>query len=326
MFQQSQFTPAWWLKNPHLQTLSAKWLKRKQHINTITETIELPDGDFIDIDWTEKPSANNTKPIVVVLHGLEGSKESHYAKGILSAIQAKGWIGLLMHFRGCSGRPNRHISSYHSGDTRDIRYLSSLLKQRYQACTFGLIGYSLGGNVAVKYLVSLEENSQHIYQCAAVICAPLHLSSCSDRINRGFSKVYQNYLVTMLKQHALEKLQSHKISHLNTKKLSAIKTLREFDQHVTAPLNNFLDAEDYYQKASGRDDLAKISLPCLIIHAQDDPFLSHTDITDIDTLPDNIEFEVSQFGGHVGFIGSNQFAKPYFWLEQKIPDYLQDYL
>ena len=228
-----------------------------------------------------------------------------------------------MHFRGCSGRPNRHLASYHSGDIRDIRYLSELLKKRYQNCQFTLVGYSLGGNVAVKYLANTPDNP---YQAAAIICAPLHLSSCSDRINDGFSKVYQNYLMKMLKQQALEKISANKLNHISSTQVNELTTIRDFDHHITAPINSFTSAEDYYQKASGREDLTKINTPCLIIHAKDDPFLCHKNITAINQLPDNIHFEISENGGHVGFIESAGLLKPQFWLEKRVPEYLRGYL
>ena len=110
MYSVSQFKPAWWLTNPHSQTLAAKFFRRKQKLVTFNETVELPDGDFIDLAWTEQPKPNNTRPIVVMLHGLEGSKDSHYAKGMLTALKNRGWIAVLMHFRGCSGKPNRQAN------------------------------------------------------------------------------------------------------------------------------------------------------------------------------------------------------------------------
>ena len=130
MFQKSTFNPAWWLRNRHGQTMLAKLLRKSESIDTQLQTLETPDGDFIDLAWTETPE-NCDKPIVVVLHGLEGSKDSHYAKGMLSAIKDNQWIGLLMHFRGCSGRPNRQASAYHSGDIRDITFLTDYLNQHY---------------------------------------------------------------------------------------------------------------------------------------------------------------------------------------------------
>ncbi|SEL56945.1 hypothetical protein SAMN05216262_11418 [Colwellia chukchiensis] len=323
MFTKSTFSPAWWLKNAHCQTIAAKFFRRHHTINTTTETLELPDGDFIDLAWTEQVSADCSRPIVAVLHGLEGSKNSHYAKGMLSAIKAQGWVGVLMHFRGCSGRPNRLAKSYHSGQTCDVDHFSQYLATHYPAAKKAIVGFSLGGNVLTRYLA---EQTQHIYQAACVICAPLDLSSCCDRINSGFSRVYQKYLVDMLKASTLKKINAQLVNHIAPHHLRKIRSIREFDQLVTAPVNGFRDANDYYQQASGRDVLHHIHAPCLVIHASDDPFLCHKNITAINQLPKQMTFEVSSRGGHVGFISGKNPFKPTYWLEQRIPEFFARYL
>jgi len=323
MLQTSQFKPAWWLSNKHLQTMGAKWLSRNLSIDTIDEVLSLPDGDFADLTWTEKPTKNNTKPIVVLLHGLHGSKQSHYIKGMFKAIKQQGWIGVLIHFRGCSGRPNRFAHSYHCGYTEDIHYFTQYLNKTYQHCDLGIIGFSLGGNVLAKYL---SEDSNSPYKAASIVCAPLHLESCSDKISKGSSKIYQKYLVDMLKEATQEKIELDLVNHISVNDLNRITTLREFDNEVTAPLHGFNSAEDYYHRSSSRDLLPKIKTPCLIIHAQDDPFLCHESVTTLKTLPTNIQFEISKHGGHVGFIAGNNMTKPHYWLETRIPHFLQDFL
>ncbi|WDE05637.1 hydrolase [Thalassomonas viridans] len=323
MFYQSQFKAAWWLANPHLQTIAAKYLRRKTPLATVTETLELPDGDFIDLAWTEIPAAGNTRPLVVILHGLEGSVNSHYAQGMLRAVKALGWIGVVMHFRGCSGRPNRQERSYHSGDTRDISYLTGLLKQRYPDSPLCAIGFSLGGNVLTRYLACTPGNP---YKAAVVICAPLHLSSCSDRINRGFSKVYQQYLVKMMKESTYKKIARQQLTRLDRRQLAKVVTIRDFDDKITAPVNGFVDAEDYYRQMSGRDLLAEIRQPCLVIHAMDDPFLSHRHITGRLKLSPTTTFELCRRGGHVGFISGRNPFRPKFYLEHRVPAYLKEHL
>ncbi|WOH36896.1 hydrolase [Thalassotalea fonticola] len=320
MLKSSSFKPAWWLSNRHLQTMAAKILRRKQTVAVINETVELPDGDFVDLAWTEDPNLHPLKPIVYVLHGLEGSINSHYAKGMMGAIKAKGWIGLLMHFRGCSGRPNRQGPSYHSGDTWDIHYCTEYLKERFVNRPLAILGFSLGGNVLANYLAEDPNNPFH---CAAVICAPLHLASCSTQIDQGFSKVYQKYLVDMLKDSTTEKINLKLISHIELAELEQIKTLYEFDQKVTAPINGFESAEDYYEKASGLYRLDKITKATLIIHAMDDPFLCHKYL---DKIPDNnlIDFEVSDHGGHVGYISGNNPFKPQYWLERRVLNFIAE--
>ncbi|OUS26568.1 hypothetical protein A9Q98_10395 [Thalassotalea sp. 42_200_T64] len=318
MITNSSFKPAWWLSNCHLQTMAGKIFRRKQTINVINETIELPDGDFVDIAWTESPEHAPEKPIVYVLHGLEGSIDSHYAKGMMAAIKNKGWIGLLMHFRGCSGRPNRHGPSYHSGDTWDVHYCTEYLKQRFDKRPLAILGFSLGGNVLANYL---SEDRDNPYRCAAILCAPLHLASCSDRISHGFSKVYQKYLVDMLKESTKEKIKLGLITHINNNELDNIISLYDFDEQVTAPINGFESAQDYYDKASGINILDNIGQPTLVIHSLDDPFLCHDYLTRLPSN-NNISFEVSNHGGHVGFISGNNPFKPKYWLEHRVLDYI----
>ena len=323
MYSASKFKPAWWLTNPHFQTLAAKFFRRKQRLMTNLETLELPDGDFIELAWTEQPKKNNTKPIVVLLHGLAGSKDSHYIKGMLTAIKARGWIAVLMHFRGCGSKQNRQASSYHSGDTRDIMYLTEHLIARYQQCIFSVLGFSLGGNVLTQYLAQVPNNP---YKAAAVICAPLDLASCSARINQGFSRIYQKYLLQMLKDSTLEKIGKKIISHIKPDQLAEINTIYDFDEQITAPLNGFSNAEHYYQQSSGKPVLKTIKQPCLFVHSADDPFLNHQCSLPKQALPKHLTFEVSQHGGHVGFIYGNNPFKPKYWLEKRVPDFLADYL
>jgi len=323
MYSASKFKPAWWLTNAHFQTLAAKFFRRNQQLTTNNETLELPDGDFIDLAWTEKPAKDNNKPIVVMLHGLEGSKDSHYAKGMLAAVKARGWIAVLMHFRGCSGKPNRQASSYHSGDTRDISYLTEHLSARYQQCIFSILGFSLGGNVLTQYLAQVPNNP---YKAAAVICAPLDLASCSVRINQGFSRLYQKYLLQMLKNNALKKIGTQLINHIKPAQLKSIKTLFDFDEKITAPLNGFTGALHYYRQSSGNQVIPDIKQPCLFVHSADDPFLNHQSSLPTQKLPKHLTFEVSAHGGHVGFIYGNNPFKPRYWLEKRVPDFLANYL
>ena len=147
----SAFKPAWWLRNCHLQTIAAKYLAPRRALVTDAEMLALPDGDHIQLNWTEMPDQATAKPIVVVLHGLEGNIHSHYAAGMLQALQHQGFIAVLMHFRGCNGVANRLPRAYHSGDTADLAFLIAQIQLRYPGRSLAAIGFSLGGNVLVKY-------------------------------------------------------------------------------------------------------------------------------------------------------------------------------
>lgn len=318
----SPFTPAWWLSNPHLQTLAPKIFRASLSLKTTKERIALPDNDFVDLAWTEVPLKESTKPIVVVLHGLEGSKDSHYAKGMLDALKRKGWIGVLMHFRGCSGEVNRKANSYHGGDINDVSYLTDLLVARHPYTPLGIVGFSLGGNVVAQYLSKKPENP---YKAASVICAPLDIESCCKRVNQGFSKLYQKYLLDMLKKSTALKIELKQITHLSATQLEKIKTIFDFDDKVTAPLNKFANAVDYYAKSSSKNILNSIKNPCLFIHSKDDPFLCHESTVPTMILKEHLTFEVSNGGGHVGFIYGNNPFKPKYWLEQRVPDFFSSF-
>ncbi|MFD2165414.1 hydrolase [Thalassotalea euphylliae] len=323
MITESSFKPAWWLPSAHLQTILAKYLKKSQHVSLLTQTLDTPDGDFIDIAWTEIPNSKSTKPIVVILHGLAGSADSHYAKGMLDQIKRKGWIGALMHFRGCSGRPNRMAQSYHSGDTRDIRFFSEWLAAQYPNAPRAAMGFSLGGNVLTKYLAEAPDSG---YKAGAVICAPLDLTSCSHRIGKGSSKIYQKYLVDMLKEATFEKIEQSLLPDICPQKLADVTKLWDFDHMVTAPINGFDSAAHYYQQASGKPVMKEIKQPCLFIHAADDPFLDHQHIVPSEPLPKHLTFEVSTKGGHVGFVSGKNPFKPEYWLEQRVPEFFEQHL
>lgn len=326
MIIESEFTPAWWLPGCHLQTIWPKFIRRNQAIETQTEELELPDGDFIELDWLQKPKDSRT-PLVVVLHGLEGSVDSHYAKGMLMAIQQKGWAGVVMHFRNCGKKNNRLPRFYHSGETQDTRFLINELRRRYPENPMAAIGFSLGGNVLCKY--QGEEGSRSPLSAAVVISAPLHLSASCDRIATGNSRIYQHYLLKMLKDNLLEKarhldMQAHIKVDLN--KIPQIKQIRQFDDWVTAPLHGFRDAADYYAQSSGLKFMGEIISPTLFIHALDDPFLSDKVIPKRNQLSTACRFEISQHGGHVGFISGTNPRRPVFWQEQRALTYIEEQL
>ncbi|MBO1518359.1 hydrolase [Oceanisphaera pacifica] len=315
MIHTSAFQPPWWARNSHIQTIFAKYLHR-QRISHKRERLELPDGDFVDLAWG-LPEQGTQKPLVVLFHGLEGSIESHYIQGMMAAIHQQGWQAVLMHFRGCSGEPNRFLTSYHSGATEDPHYLLTLLRQRYPERPIAAIGYSLGGNMLINYLA---KHSRTPLCAAAVVSAPLQLSACADRINLGLSRCYQGYLLKGMKENWQQKLRRHpQLSGFS--ELNSITSLREFDDKITAPVHGFSSAQDYYQSCSGLPMLEKISTQTLIIHAADDPFMDDTVIPDASDIPPAITYELSRGGGHLGFIQGSPW-RPHFWLNPRITQWL----
>ncbi len=284
-------------------------------LSTRRERLELPDGDFVDLDWVGEDQA---RPLVLILHGLEGSIESPYVRGILRSIEARGWRGLLMHFRGCSGEPNRARRAYHSGETDDLRSVVAHAQTVHGDGPLAAVGYSLGGNVLLKYLG--ETGPESPFQAAVAVSVPLLLAPCSARLQRGFSRIYDRWLLMSLLASLKRKGRQVELNlDLRGRRISSI---RAFDEHVTAPLHGFSGADDYYARASSRPYLPRIQTPTLIVQARDDPFLTEEVLPSASELGPGVTLEISEAGGHVGYItGSNPFS-PVYWLEERIPDFL----
>jgi uncharacterized protein len=307
------FRPAWWLPGAHLQTIWPALAPRRLGLSISRRRVELPDGDFIDVDWVGERG-----PIVVVLHGLGGSSASHYVRGMLRAIALRGWRAALMYFRGCSGEPNRLPRSYHAGETGDLDTFIAMLRQREPHTPLAAVGYSLGGNVVLKWLG--ERGAAAPLRAAVAVSVPFDLADAADRVHQGFSRVYE---LRMLR--SLQQLMRDKATRLplpwDGKAIAAIKSLREFDDRITAPLHGFRGAEDYYARASCRPYLSVIVTPSLVIHAADDPFMSPAVVPRERELSMAVRLELSSRGGHVGFVGGEPWA-PRYWLETRIPDFL----
>lgn len=310
------FTPPWWAVSPHVQTILPFLFKVAKPI-TFRQRQELPDGDFVDLDWLGQ--AQNGQPILVIIHGLEGNTESHYVRRMLIEAKKAKLAAVVHHHRGCSGEPNRLARSYHSGDVNDLAYTLGQLKHYYPDSPLYAVGYSLGGNVLAKYQGSTQQHS--LLERAVVVSAPLTLGACAKRLESGFSTLYQRFLIKRLQQKMLDKINTTDLTEqmpITKEQLKMLNTFYLFDDKVTAPLHGFTDVNDYYQQASGLGYLQYITKPTLVIHAQDDPFMTAEVIPTQDQLSPMVEYELHEFGGHVGFIAGGWPWKPHFYLEQRI--------
>ncbi len=318
----TQFIAATGIKNPHLQTLLPRLIRRKVLFDPVWQTLDTWDGDFLDLAWSEDYTTEvaQTKPLFILFHGLEGGFDSPYANGLMHAFHQQGWLAVIMHFRGCSGKPNRLARSYHSGEIEDARFLLEYLNQKFPHQQKLAAGISLGGNMLVNYLAHFNDNP--LLNAATVISAPLDLASCSYRIEKGFSRIYKKYLLSSLKRSVLAKntLLRDKIN-LSECRINRITRLEEFDDLITAPLNGFVDAQDYYRQCSGLAKLKQITIPTQIIQAKDDPFMTDAVVPKY-ILPDVIDYRLFAHGGHVGFL-SGSLLHPHFWLEENLPAYYQ---
>ncbi len=328
MFSKTTFKPAWWLSNSHLQTIYPALLRRvpdpPEHHR---ERLTTPDDDFIDIDFC---GAGN-QPLIILLHGLTGSAQSGYIKGLQSALFKQGLRSAALNFRGCSGQSNNRARCYHSGETEDIQFLYQTLRQREPETPFGAVGFSLGGNVLLKWLG--EQADQRTLFAAVAISVPLLLGICATKLDTGFSKLYRDNLLSEFKTYMHSKLQhlerigqsqeAVKIKALGD--LSGIRSFWQYDDQVVAKLHGFKDVHDYYRRSSSRQYLKSISVPTLLIQALDDPFMTQEVLPSPGEISRQVQLELTRHGGHVGFISGRMPFKPQYWLEQRIAEFLLEH-
>ncbi len=311
VIEPSDFRPLWWLRNPHLQTLWPVYFRRRPRLNLRVERLELADGDFIDLAWHDADG-----PLVLVLHGLEGSLKSHYAASLMSALANAGYQAVFMHFRGCSDEANRLDRAYHSGDTGDVQEVARYLMGTTGKALFGVVGFSLGGNVILKWLG--ETGYAAPVQAAVAVSVPFRLADGARRMGGGLSRIYERHLVGRLKRGYRRKFK-RRTPPLEVN-MDDVLSFWDFDDAVTAPLHGFADVHDYYQRSSSRQFLHAIRRPTLILHASDDPFMfPQTVPTDAELAP-SVRLELADHGGHVGFVGGKLI--PGYWLDGRVVRYL----
>lgn len=329
MIVQSAFKPAWWLANCHLQTLYPALFRTVPDPPLYRrERLITPDGDFLDVDFCGPDSG----PWILLLHGLTGSSRSGYIKGLQRVFSAQGWRSAALNFRGCSGISNNRARCYHSGETEDIHFLYRTLREREPETPMAAAGFSLGGNVLVKWLG--EQGPKLDLFSAVAVSVPLVLNLCADKLDTGLSKLYRNNLLTELKTYLRRKARhleavrqaEEALAIRNLGDLAAIRSFWEYDDRVVAKLHGFKDVHDYYRRASSRQFLQSIAVPTLLIQARDDPFMTAEVIPGASELADCVSLEVTPGGGHVGFISGNVPFRPEYWLERRIPEFLADNL
>jgi predicted alpha/beta-fold hydrolase len=311
----SSFRPAWWLPGPHLQTLWPKFAahlgggaRRAPRTALARRRIELDDGDFIDLSL-----ASGSGPRVLIVHGLEGDLRSHYASALVERLAEAGYRPVFMHLRGTSGEPNRLDRAYHSGATEDLHAVLVALADDGEAPVAAAVGFSLGGNLLLKYL---GERDSPLLPRAVAVSVPFVLRDAMLRLDLGVSRLYRGYLVARLKDAYRRKF-AERPSPLALD-LDEIRDFNLFDDRITAPLNGFAGVFDYYSRASCRGVLRGIRTPTLIIHSADDPFMFPATVPFAHELGPGVTLELARRGGHVGFVAGTWPWRRERWLEERI--------
>ncbi|MCF6193667.1 MAG: hydrolase [Kangiellaceae bacterium] len=316
----SGFIAPWWGRNRHLQTLWGSVFRALPKLPTMQRhRLELDDSDFIDVDIYHRAD----RPTLLLLHGLEGSIHSPYIRGMIDSGVSKNWQVVVMHFRSCSGESNRLLRSYNSGVSDDLQEVINKLKE-LSIDVDHIVGYSLGGNVLLKWLG--EQKNETSIKAAVAISVPLMLDICALEIHRGFSRIYEYALLRTLREKTRAKLKQFPNQlPLELSQVSGLNSFIKFDHLVTAPVHGYKSGQDYYAKVSSRQFVKDINVPTLIIQAKDDPFMNEMVLPDLSDIPSNVILEANTHGGHVGFVQGKWPWKAEYYLEKRIPEFLESY-
>lgn len=318
------FAPARGLGGRHAQTVYGPLLRRARRVPLRRERWELADGDFLDLDLLE---GDRAAPLLLVLHGLEGSSASIYVRAMLDHARARGWRAAALNFRSCSGEPNRLLRSYHSGETGDLDLAARRLKAAAPGAPIVACAFSLGANVLVKWLGERGAAAQGLLAAACAVSTPFDLSACADALDGPgpMAFFYRTHFLRTLEAKAARKAARFP-DRLAADRARGARSLREFDDRVTAPVHGFRGAADYYARSSSAQFVPAVRVPLLLLSATDDPFIPGGSLPrDAARANPDVTLEETPRGGHVGWV-SGSLLRPRYWAEERAAGWLADRL
>jgi predicted alpha/beta-fold hydrolase len=301
----------------HLQTITSGLSRRSADVQYVRERIDTPDGDFLDLDWARRSSSS----LVVIAHGLEGHSRRPYVLGMARAFNSSGYDALVWNFRGCSGEPNRLLRSYHSGCSDDLQCVIEHVLEHKAYDTITLVGFSLGGNICLKYLGEQGAQVPKAIVAAVALSVPCDLRASALRVAEWSNRLYLRRFLRTMRQKIRDKDRIMP-GKLNLDGIEQLRDFGEFDDRFTAPLNGFANAEEYWRQCSSRQFLDRIRLPTLIINARNDPFLTPACFPVEEAMAsEHVCLEMPRQGGHVGFPDR---SGEHFWSEKRALKFAQE--
>lgn len=312
----SDYQAPFLLQNRHMLTIYPSLFRSIRPANYERRRITTADDDFLDLDFSEAGS----NKVVVILHGLEGNSTRKYVLGMVHIFNGAGYDTVSMNFRGCSGEPNKNLRFYHSGETGDldtvINYLISLKKYN----TIHLVGFSLGGNVTLKYIGERGKYISPLIRSAVAISVPCDLKSSSAELEKRHNIIYMQRFIRELGEKLRLKQQQYPHG-IDLTHYDKIRSFKQFDDRYTGPMHGFRDAHDYWEQCSSKKYLHQVGIPTLLINAKDDPFLG-PGCFPYEIAGNNPDFflETPHYGGHVGFV---RFGEEYYWSEKRALSFIQ---
>lgn len=286
-----------WLPGGHAQTIWPQFL-RVRDAPLRRELIDAPDGDLWAFDWLDGPE---DAPLVVLFHGLEGDSRSPYARALFGALRARGWRGVVPHFRGCAGEPNRRPRAYHSGDHEEIGAMLASVRARVAPETIvHACGVSLGGSALVNWLGRSGARAATVVASAAAVSVPLDLMAAGLSIDRGANRVYATHFLATLKPKALA-MAARFPGLVDASRVAQVRSMWAFDDLVTAPMHGFAGTADYWTRASSKPWLRDVAIPTFVLNARNDPFIPGRSLPSAHEVSPHVTLEQPAHGGHVGF-------------------------
>ncbi len=317
VLESSSYRPPVWLRNGHINTIYPYYFRKKNLLLYIRERFSTPDNDFYDVDWL---LSENKKRLCILLHGLEGSSGSQYIRGNAKTLYNHEFNIAAINFRSCSGEINRQPTMYHSGFTKDLHHFVQNVEAKFDEIF--LCGFSLGGNVVMKYAGDGVYSLSPKIKAIAGVSVPCDLRAGSIKIMERKNHFYETkFLETLLKKVKIK--HQHHPDKIDIRWLNKVKTLWDFDDRFTSTLHGFQDAEDYYRQCNSKQFLSHIKIPALIINAKDDTFLPESSYPyDEAKSNENLFLMTPKYGGHVGF---TTFGTDSYWNETNVLKFFMQY-
>ncbi len=324
-FSLQPFRPSPLWHNAHAQTVLANALRSVDGVYYHRLRLDTPDGDFLNLDFPSVPGypLQSDAPVVLLLHGLEGSARRSYACEIYKQLARHGVRSVGLNFRSCGGELNRTQRLYHAGATDDVALVMDWLEMRQPGVPKGMVGFSLGGNTLLKYLG--ERGTAVPAVAAAVVSPPFDLARVSDAFDQGEGRRYADRFVKSLRLKALDHSRHNGVA-IDLHRVYRATTMREFDEAFTAPLHGYRDADEYYRENSCINYLDGIRVPTLVIRAMDDPFFA-SDIPHarLEANPALLP-ALTPHGGHVAFAEGKYPQHFAYWAERQAARFLSEFL
>jgi uncharacterized protein len=322
IIEKSTYKPNLLFRFNHLNTVAPTFFRKIKEVNYQRKRLTTPDKDFVDIDI----SSVGSKTALLLLHGLEGHSDRAYVRGPVREANRNGWDAVAMNFRGCSGEPNLAYKSYHMGLTEDVEVVVDYLIKQLKYTQLFLMGFSLGGNVTLKYIGERGSSIRPEIKGAVAVSVPCDLMASSKKIDEPSNIMYMKRFVRSLKKKAAQKIDMHPNCGLKYEELEKVSNFYGFDNLYTAPSFGYKDAVDYWQKNASKQFMPNIQIPVLLINALDDPFLTPECYPYKEARENpNLFFETPKHGGHVGFATNRKFSEP-FWHELRAFEFLKNYV